>query len=183
MPRINIPDDIVQPSIAAHTVLRNIEGQLGFIPNMFRILSKNTTVFEGLLGLIDSLSNGTISSSTRERIALAVAEINESNYCLAAHSFIGRNQNRLSQSEMIVNRRGSSLDAKAASAVEFAVTIAKQRGKTSKADFDAIRSAGYNDAEIIEIIALVSVNIFTNYLNETLDTDIDFPKAGKVVSA
>jgi alkylhydroperoxidase family enzyme len=45
----------------------------------------------------------------------------------------------------------------------------------SEADVQALRSAGYDDAQIIEIVLHVALNTWTNYINKVAETDIDFP--------
>ncbi|MFC3120002.1 carboxymuconolactone decarboxylase family protein [Agaribacter flavus] len=183
MSRINTPKTIQEAQSASQPLLKTVEKQLGSIPNLFRITSNSPQTLEGYLALNGALAKGTLPAATRERIALAVAEINGCNYCLAAHNYLGQNVAKLSKQEICVNRRGSSLDSKAAAAVEFAVTITKQRGQTSKADFDAVRAAGYSDAEIIEIVGHVALNTLTNYINETLQTVIDFPAVDNLIAA
>ncbi|MBU2986277.1 peroxidase-related enzyme [Saccharophagus degradans] len=175
MSRINTPQTIQEAPKASQSILETVNQQLGSVPNLFRITSNSPHTLEGYIALNSALAKGTLPAATRERIALAVAEINGCDYCLAAHNYLGRNLAKLSSEEINVNRRGSSLDAKAAAAVEFAATIVKQRGRTSKADFEAVRAAGYSDAQIIEIVGHTALNTLTNYLNETLKTVIDFP--------
>ena len=120
-----------------------------------------------------------IDEPTRERIALAVAEINGCGYCLAAHNYLGTNLAKLSAEEIEANRRGTSNDAKVAIAVGFAAKITKDRGQVSDADVQAVRDAGYSDAEIVEIVGHVALNTLTNYINEVLGTEIDFPTVGR----
>lgn len=175
MSRLITPKTIQEAPATAQPLLDAVQKQLGSVPNLFRITSNSPHTLDGYLALNGALAKGSLPAATRERIALAVAEINGCDYCLAAHNYLGKNLAKLSSEEVSVNRRGSSLDATAAAAVEFAATIVKQRGKTSKADFDAVRAAGYSDAQIIEIIGHVALNTLTNYLNETLETVIDFP--------
>lgn len=183
MSRINTPKNIQEAPKASQPLLEAVNQQLGVVPNLFRITSNSPQTLEGFLALNGALAKGTLPAATRERIAIAVAQINGCEYCLAAHNYLGTNLAKLSSEEINVNRRGTSLDGKAAAAVEFAVTIAKQRGKTSKADFNAVRAAGYSDAEIIEIVAHVALNTLTNYLNETLETVIDFPAIDSLSAA
>jgi AhpD family alkylhydroperoxidase len=104
-----------------------------------------------------------------------VAQVNGSDYCLSAHSYLATNFAKLSPEEIALNRKGGSKDVKAEAAVNFAVKVAELRGRVGDADIAAVRLAGYHDAQIIEIIALVAENIFTNYLNEVARTEIDFP--------
>ncbi len=114
-------------------------------------------------------------AATRERIALAVAEVNGCDYCLSAHTYLGRNLARLDDAEIAANRNGTSNDPKADAAVRFAVAVTRTRGHLAEADLRAVRDAGYTDAQVIEIVQHVALNTWTNYFNEVFGTDIDFP--------
>lgn len=183
MPRIDISRTVSDAPKATQLLLKAEEAQSGTVSNLLRITANSPASLTGYLQLNTALNEGLLPISTRERIALAIAELNACDYCLASHSYMGRTLANLSSEEMCINRRGTSLDAKAASAVEFAVTIARQRGHTSKADFAAVRSAGFSDAEIVEIITHVALNTLTNYLNSSLQTEIDFPSVDNLCVA
>ena len=116
-----------------------------------------------------------LPAATRERIALAVAEVNGCDYCLSAHTYIGKNLAHLDDAEITANRSGASNDPKADAAVRFAAKIVRQRGQVSEGDLAAVKRAGYADAQVLEIIMHVAINTFTNYVNEVLGTEIDFP--------
>lgn len=144
--------------------------------------SASSQTFSGsfpIAQLSGALAKGRLPAPTRERIALAVAEINGCSYCLSAHTYLGRNLARLDDAEMVANRGGGSNDSKAAAAVRFATKIARDRGHIGDEDLSAVRLAGYDDAQIIEIVQHVALNVWTNYINEVARTEIDFP----VVSA
>lgn len=175
MSRIPTPVSIEAAPEASRVLLEAVNKLLGSVPNMFRIIANSPQTLEGYLGLNGALGNGSLDVRTRERIALAVAEVNGCSYCLAAHSYLGSNLARLSAAEIEANRRGTSGDGKAAIAVGFATRLATNRGKVADSDVQAVRDAGYSDAEIVEIVGHVAVNTLTNYINEALGTDIDFP--------
>jgi uncharacterized peroxidase-related enzyme len=122
-----------------------------------------------------ALSAGALPAQTRERIALAVAQINGCGYCLSAHTYLGKNLAKLDDAEIAANRRGGSHDPKADAAVRFAAKVASLRGHVSDADLQAVRMAGYEDAQIVEIVQHVALNTWTNYINEVARTEIDFP--------
>tara|TARA_R110002073_G_scaffold131850_2_gene278574 strand:+ start:776 stop:1327 length:552 start_codon:yes stop_codon:yes gene_type:complete len=183
MSHITTPSSIDAAPESSRPFLHAVEQQLGVVPNLFRLLAISPAALEGYLGLNNALSKGKLNSQTRERIALAVAERNDCGYCLAAHNYLGTNLAKLSAEEININRRGSSLDAKAAAAVEFAVSIVEHRGKVSASEIAAVQSAGYSDAEIIEIVVHVALNTLTNYVNEALDTEIDFPAVATLQAA
>ena len=107
--------------------------------------------------------------------SLAVAEINGCNYCLSAHTYLGKNFAKLDDAEITANRNGASNDPKADAAVRFAAKVARERGHVSDDDVRAVKLAGYNDAQVIEIVLHVALNTWTNYINEVAKTDIDFP--------
>ncbi len=159
----------------SQTLLAAVQKQLGTVPNMFRIVANSPAALEAYLGFSGALGKGALSAPTRERIALAVAGVNGCGYCLSAHTYIARNLAKLDDAEITANRNGASNDVKADAAVRFAVKLARGRGQASDADIAALRQTGHSDAEIVEIIAHVALNTFTNYVNEALKTEIDFP--------
>ncbi|MCW8881110.1 MAG: peroxidase-related enzyme [Sedimenticola sp.] len=175
MSRIPTPASITAAPAASRASLEAVKQLLGSVPNLFRIVANSPQTLGGYLGLNGSLGQGVLNAQTRERIALAVAEVNGCSYCLAAHQYLGTNLAKLDAAEIAANRRGTSADEKAAVAVSFAVKIVINRGKVSDSDFEAVRSAGYSDEEIVEIVGHVALNTLTNYINEVLGTEIDFP--------
>ncbi len=182
MSRIPTPATITSAPVASRAPLEAVNKLLGSVPNLFRIIANSPHTLEGYLGLNGALAKGSLDTQTRERIALAVAEVNGCNYCLAAHQYLGSNLARLSAVEIEANRHGTSGNEKAAAAVGFAVKIAKSRGKVTDDDFAAVRAAGYGDAEIVEIVGHVALNTLTNYMNEVLGTEIDFPAVDKLAA-
>jgi uncharacterized peroxidase-related enzyme len=175
MPRIPTPASIEASPAAAQPLLQAVNKQLGVVPNLFRLVGNSPAALEGYLGLNGALAKGSLEAPTRERIALAIAEINGCNYCLSAHSYLAKNLAKLPDAEIAANRGGGSADPKADAAVHFAVKVANARGHVTDADLAAVRQAGYTDAQIIEIVLHVALNTLTNYVNEVAKTDIDFP--------
>ncbi|MCU4162269.1 peroxidase-related enzyme [Acidiphilium sp. AL] len=175
MPRIPTPSTVADAPEASRPLLDAVAKQLGSVPNMFRAISLSPHALKGYLDLSGALSHGALPAATRERIALAVAEINRCGYCLSAHTYLGRNLVRLDDVEITANRNGASNDPKADAAVRFAAKVAGERGQVSDADFVAVKGAGYTDAQVIEIVQHVALNIFTNLFNEVFQTEIDFP--------
>ncbi len=175
MSRLPTPASIEASPAAAQPLLQAVKKQLGVVPNLFRLVSNSPAALEGYLGLNSALAKGALEAPTRERIALAVAEINGCDYCLSAHSYLGKNLAKLSDTEIATNRDGGSTDAKADAAVRFAVKLVNARGHVSDADIQAVRAAGYSDAQVIEIVLHVALNTLTNYVNEVAKTEIDFP--------
>lgn len=151
-----------------------IEKQLGVVPNMMRTMAQSPRVLEAYLSLSSALSRGLLPPALQEQIALAVAETNACNYCLSAHTALGRRAG-LSDEQLTASREGRGTDARSSAALQFALSVLDTRGGVSDQEFARVRAAGFSDSEIAEIIAHVALNIFTNYFNRAADTEIDFP--------
>lgn len=175
MTRITFPANIADAPEASRPLLEAVSKQLGSVPNMFRAIAVSPQALEGYLGLSGALGKGTLPAATRERIALAIAEVNGCGYCLSAHTYLGRNLAKLDDAEITANRNGASNDTKADAAVRFAAKVARERGQVTDADLAAVKAAGYTDAQAIEIVQHVALNVWTNFFNNVFQTEIDFP--------
>lgn len=176
MSRIAIPDLADAPD-ASRPLLEAVRAQLGVVPNLFRVIGLSPSTLAGFTSFSGALAK-TLDVKTRERIALTVAQANGCGYCLSAHTYLALNLAKLSPDEVAKARRGGSADAKANAAVVFADTVVRDRGHVAQSDLDAVRAAGFTDAQIVEIVAVVAENVFTNFLNEVAATEIDFPVVG-----
>ena len=165
----------------AKALLDGVQKKLGVTPNMMRVLAVNPAVLGAYLGFGGALAGGKLGAKLHEQIALTVAEQNGCDYCLAAHSLLGKGAG-LSPSDILSARSGEATDLRAAAALEFARKLVANRG-ASRDDVETARAGSLGDAEIVEVIASVALNIFTNYLNISAYTDIDFPPAGKLKQA
>jgi uncharacterized peroxidase-related enzyme len=175
MSRIPVPATIEAAPTSSQPLLHAVKAQLGIAPNLFRMVANSPAALEGYVAMSGALGKGRLPPPTRERIALAVAELNGCEYCLSAHTYLGREVAKLDDAEMAANRNGGSKDFEADAAVRFAARVVKSRGHVSDDDFRAVKAAGYDDAQIIEIVQHVALNTWTNYINTVAKTDIDFP--------
>ena len=168
----------VNPLVAngkAKDLLNAVQKGLGVTPNLFRVTAQSPATLEGLLGLNRALAEGAFGARQREAIALAVAEANGCDYCLSAHSYLGKSVG-LTEVEMTQARHANADDQRLAATLRFARLLVQRRGQVTDADIAALRQAGLSDADVIEVVGNVVVNIFTNYINHVAATDIDFPE-------
>ena len=175
MSRIPTPATVEDAPEAAHDLLNGVKASLGIVPNLYRLTANSPAALNGLLSLNGALGKGSLPAATREKIALAVANVNGCSYCNSAHSYIAANLLKLSEDEIVRAREGRAADAKADAAVSLARRIAIARGSVTDTDIAAARAAGLSDAELVEVVAHVALNVFTNYVNEVFATEIDFP--------
>ncbi|MEL6883835.1 MAG: carboxymuconolactone decarboxylase family protein [Pseudomonadota bacterium] len=167
-----IADSDATPETA--TLFDAIRNKIGMVPNLYRVAGHQPAALSGLLGLNDALAGGNFDPRTREAIALTVAGANACDYCASAHAAISSGLNV--PSKAIDNHlAGRSDDPGTAAILSLASRIVTRRGMVSDDDIAQARSAGLTEADIVETVANVVANIFTNYLNHVAQTDIDFP--------
>lgn len=174
MSRINTIE-ITTANDEQKVLLEAIQSQLGMVPNFLKVFANSPAALRAFLGLHSIAGEGSLTAPTRERIALALAEQNACEYCLSAHTALGRKAG-LNGDEITANRAGTSQDAKAAAAVKFAQSLAEHNGDVTNAELTLVRDAGYSEADIVEIITHVGMNVMTNILGKASQLDIDFPK-------
>jgi uncharacterized peroxidase-related enzyme len=160
----------------ARTLLETVKNKLGLVPNMTRAMANAPAALEGYLQFSGALGKGTLSARAREQIALAVAQANGCDYCLAAHSAVGKTVG-LTDEQIRDSRLGGAVDPRADTLIRLALQVLETRGKVSDAALAEVREAGFDDGVIAEVVANVALHVFTNYFNNVARTDLDFPRA------
>lgn len=173
MTRINIQPQ--QTPAASQPMLAQIQQAFGATPNMFMGVANSPAALQSMWAAFGALGQGTLGARLGEQIAVAVANRNRCEYCLAAHTALGQKAG-VSATDMAAAQRGESSDPKTAAALAFALKVVEQRAQVTDADVQRLRDNGFGDEQIVEIIAHVALNLFTNYINVALDIPLDFPK-------
>jgi uncharacterized peroxidase-related enzyme len=173
MTRINLVDP-ASASPAVKPTLDQINGAFGVVPNMFKAVANSPAALASMWGSFVALGSGTIGAKLGEMIAVAVADRNACNYCLAAHTALGQKAGA-SAAEMSAAQIGQSEEPKTAAALGFALKVVETRGQITTADVEQLRSVGFDDSAIVEVLAHVALNLFTNYVNVAFDVPVDFP--------
>ena len=173
MTRITLvtPTDATGP---VEQTFAEIKSAFGVVPNMFRAVANSPAALVSMWGSFGALGGGGLGARLGEQIAVAIADRNNCNYCLAAHTVLGRKAGASAQ-EMAEAQAGRSSDPRAQAALAFAVKVVGSRADVAASDVDALRAAGFDDGEVVEIIAHVALNLFTNYVNVALAVPVDFP--------
>jgi uncharacterized peroxidase-related enzyme len=153
----------------------SIKSNLGVVPNMMRTMGNSASFLDGYLSLGSALAGGSLGAKIGELIALTVAEANQCNYCLSAHTYLGLNLFKMDAPALDAAREANSADPRIDAVLKFAKMLLKKRGHVSDQDVATVKAVGITDGEIGEVIGHVALNILTNYLNNTAKTEIDFP--------
>lgn len=171
MQRIN---PVTQPEGKAKELLDGVKHMMGSTPNIFTTFANAPAALEAYLGMVKALGNGALDAKLREQLAVTVAGYNGCNYCASAHVFLGGKAG-VEREELTANSKGQSADGKTQTAINFARALLEQRGNIDDHTLAAVRSAGFSEEEIVEILAHVAMNTFTNFFNNAAKTEIDFP--------
>ncbi len=159
----------------AKDLLGAVQQAMGATPNIFTAMANAPAALEGLLGLNGALAGGALDARLREKLALVTAGANGCDYCASAHTFLG-DKAGISADELAQNLTGRSDVSRDQAALHFALRLIDERGRVSAVDVQAVRDAGFSDEEVVEILAHVALNTFTNYFNEAFQVAIDFPE-------
>jgi uncharacterized peroxidase-related enzyme len=178
MSRIN-PIAPEKAEAAVKPLFESISKKLGRIPNVFQTMGHSAAVLDGYLKLSESIDKTSLSPRLREQIALAVSEANQCQYCLSAHSAIA-NSLGIKIDEIVKSRKAESADVKTNAILSFSKKVAEKRGQISDEEVKQLKNAGVTDKEIVEIIFVITISLFTNYFNHIADPKIDFPEAPPV---
>lgn len=174
MPNI-APIDLNNPGEAADAVAA-VKQKLGSVPNILATMAQSPAALQAYLAFGGALEGAALSAKLREQIALTVAGVNACDYCASAHTFIAKSLG-VSADEAGANLSGQAADPKTAAILAFAGEAVRNRATftDNTAALNELRSAGVSDAEIVEIVAVIAVNVFTNYFNHLAGTEVDFP--------
>jgi len=159
----------------AKQLFDGVQAKLGVVPNLFRVLGNAPTALAGYLDFGAALGNGGFDAKLREQIALTVAESNQCGYCLSAHTFVGRRVG-LNEQEIADARQAKAEGERVDAILKLARSIVVRRGEISEAELDQVRAAGLSEGDVIETVANVALNIFSNYVNHIAGTAVDFPE-------
>ncbi len=159
-----------------------VKGALGMVPNLMQVFGNSPAALQGYLSFNGALASGVLPGAVRERLALLVAETNGCEYCLAAHTLLGKGAG-LDAAEAQRARLGTSQDAFAHAALILGRTVLTTHGKVADADLVEARKAGLDQAAIVEVVAHVALNVLTNYVNNLAQTTVDFPAAPALAAA
>jgi len=155
--------------------LAQIKGAFGLVPNMFKAVAHSPAALKSMWAQFGALGGGTLGAKTGEMIAVAVADRNRCDYCLSAHTMLGKKAGATAE-EMSSAQSGRSDDPRTAAVLAFATALIEKRGQIADSDLQAARDAGLTQEEIVETVAHVALNVFTNYINVALDVPVDFTR-------
>ncbi|MEB0137655.1 MULTISPECIES: peroxidase-related enzyme [unclassified Undibacterium] len=168
------PLNLTDADASTVATLHAVKAQIGMIPNLFATLAKAPSTLNNYLAQTEAIAKGNLTAAEREIVSLATSQANTCHYCLSAHTLLGKNAG-LNAQQIHSARAGSGSDARSAAIAAFSQALVAQRGHVDVASMDQFKAAGLSEADLLEIVANVTVMTFSNYANNVARTVIDFP--------
>lgn len=156
------------------THLDEIHAAFGAVPAMFRVVANSPAALRSMWGSFGAFGAGTLGAALGEQIAVAVANRNACEYCLAAHTVLGRGAG-VSREALREAQLGDSDDPKVAALLRFAIRLVDAHGHVTPDEVEGLRTHGWSDEAIVETIGQVALNVYTNTVNVALGVPVDFP--------
>ncbi|MDC1107388.1 carboxymuconolactone decarboxylase family protein [Prolixibacteraceae bacterium] len=175
MSQINVPTRD-QVDDRSKEIFNTLEKQIGMLPNLYATIGYSSDVLEGYLKYSSVVGSSSFNKKEIEAVKLAVAQVNDCVYCLSAHSAISK-MNGFTDEELLAIRRGKVADARLSVIVDIAQEIADNRGKLRQESLDRFFAHGFDNKALIDLVALVNVSSFTNFIHNATEVDVDFPLA------
>ncbi|WP_438871708.1 carboxymuconolactone decarboxylase family protein [Pedobacter panaciterrae] len=175
MKTVNVPKrEEVSPG--SQQMFDQIQSSLGKVPNLYATIGYSESALRGFLAFDSAMATSVFSPKEKEAIALVVSQANSCDYCLAAHTMLAR-KNGFEKQDILEIRKGKISDPKINALLELARTITVDKGQFGDEALDAFFQVGYDHAALIELIALIALRVFTNYVYAATNIPIDFPLA------
>jgi len=170
--------DQVSPDNQA--IFDNLKKMLGFVPNLYATFANSATALGTYLSLQSAKSS--LSAKEREVVNLVVSQVNSCEYCLAAHSAMGKMVG-FTEAQVLELRSGhASFDPKFDALARFVREVADKRGHVGAADTEAFLKAGYTKGAVVDVIMVIGDKIISNYLHGVTKVPVDFPAAVKLAA-
>lgn len=160
----------------ARELLDATRRQLGRVPNLYAAMAHSPIALQGYLDFRGALQQGVLDLKMRERIALLTAQLNDCDYCVAAHSFRG-GKIGMSAEDLFATRHAESSDTKTAAALRLVKALVLREAASAETALTDALQAGWTEAEIGEIVAHIALNVFSNYFKQIAEPPLDFPAA------
>ena len=158
----------------AQELLETVEQAFGAIPNAARVMASSPAVLESFLGFSQAMGNAAIGEKLHNQVKLSTSEANQCDYCTSLLCAIAP-QAGLAAEDILSGRTGSSAERRTDAALKFAAAVLEQSGRVGDDELASVREAGFDDGEIVEIVASVVLGCFTNFLNNVAGTELDIP--------
>ncbi|MBL6933572.1 MAG: carboxymuconolactone decarboxylase family protein [Rhodospirillales bacterium] len=153
--------------------IASVEAKMGFLPNIYGILAESPSVIKAYTSITQLLNRGAFSPAEQQLMLLTTSAVNGCEYCVAAHTMVGR-MAHLDDATIQAVRNGTPIaDSKMAALHAFTKSVVENRGWVAPEEVDAFIGAGFVKAQVLEVILAISLKTISNYVNHFAGTPLD----------
>jgi uncharacterized peroxidase-related enzyme len=170
--------DEVSP--ASQLLFDILKRRAGKVPNLYAVMGYSPSALKGFMNLDEALNDGIFTSKEREAVALVVSQVNGCDYCLAGHTILAIKRG-FTKEETLDIRRGEVGESRLNAIVQLAKAVTETKGRPADKYLNSFYEAGFDDGALMELVGLVTVRVFTNYVFALTNVPIDFPVAEPLI--
>lgn len=160
----------------AAEIFAGIKRATGKLPNAYAAVGSNSPeALQAALDLDGTLRKSSLSARQIEAVKLAVSAVAECDYCLAAHTLMGRHAGLSAEAMSAIRAGNPTGDAALDALIDFARLLVGTSGTVAAEKLALVKAAGYSDAQVVDTLLTIAAITFTNLVNRVNDTEIDFP--------
>ena len=157
------------------TIFDNLKKMLTFVPNLYATFAHSATALGTYLALQNAKSS--LNAKQREVINLVVSQVNDCEYCLAAHSAVGKMVGFTDAQILEIRHGRATFDPKLDALARFVREVTEKRGHVAAASTEAFIEAGWTEGNLVDVMVVIGDKIVSNYLHGVTKVPVDFPAA------
>jgi uncharacterized peroxidase-related enzyme len=162
------------------TIFDNLKKMLTFVPNLYATFAHSATALGTYLALQNAKSS--LNAKQREVINLVVSQVNGCEYCLAAHTAVGKMAG-FTEAQIVEIRGGrATFDPKLDALARFVREVTLTRGHAAPGVTEAFLEGGWTQGNLVDVIMAIGDKIISNYLHGVTGVPVDFPAAAKLAA-
>ena len=174
MTTINVPTR-AEVNATNQTIFDQLKSGMGMVPNLYATFAHSDTALATYLAFQNAKSS--IAGKAREVVNLVVSQVNQCQYCLAAHTMLGKMNGFTNVQIMEIRHGQASFDAKFDALARLTKGIVESRGHVDQALVEAFFAAGWTKEYLVDAIVVIGDKTVSNYLHSTTKIPVDFPAA------
>jgi AhpD family alkylhydroperoxidase len=160
-------------SSANQVLFDKLKTGIGMVPNLYASMASSENGLSTYLGLTQAKTS--LSATEKEVINLVVSQVNSCDYCLSAHTAIGKLNGFTEEQIIEIRKGGASFNPKYDALAKYVKSAAENKGHASEEALDNFFAAGFTYGNLVDTINVIGDKTITNYLYAALQVPIDFP--------
>ena len=154
-------------------ILSAVAQMISFVPNVFGVIAESSPALRAFVALNSEFSESSFDATSREIIQSATSVENTCTYCVAGHTAFAEVQNVSKEILGAIRNNQPIPDIKLEALNQFTRSVVRSRGNIPESDVQKFFDAGYNNAQVLEVILGICIKTFSNLANNVIGIPLD----------